>query len=390
MRNDRYISAIVSAIGVLLLFCIIVLPACAAHGAGSHSGPAQGGMGNGVSARTQHENGAAHADNALRDNSALTASLPKNSRGNAPGVAGNSAGSQNAGPALMKAHLWGTGTLTSPPGNGGTAPVRRAVPRNGHPSSPWHGVPLPVQDRYPCGPAQATDTLPAQGCTAPPLSAPHGNPRTRRMEGDAVENESDGYSIPAPILPALGYKRINKKNILESAARNRVYSAIAENPGMDAPSLAEYVGMNVNTLRYHLFALAREEKITFFSRPGTVRYFVNSGLYPPSTQCFYHYLRGATTRKIILLLDKHPGMTRGELAADLGITGPSVTRHIRDLSCDGIVEARAEGRSSHHYLTVPALSLLGALEGGPVQTCLARKGTLEYHVFSMSGPHAET
>jgi len=45
MRNDRYISAIVSAIGVLLLFCIIVLPACAAHGAGSHSGPAQGGMG---------------------------------------------------------------------------------------------------------------------------------------------------------------------------------------------------------------------------------------------------------------------------------------------------------------------------------------------------------
>jgi len=215
------------------------------------------------------------------------------------------------------------------------------------------------------------------------------------MEGDAVENESDGsslrgYSIPAPIFPALGYKRINKKNVLESAVRNRVYSAITENPGMDAPSLAEYVGMNVNTIRYHLFALAREEKITFFSRPGTVRYFVNSGLYPPSTQCFYHYLRGATTGTIILLLDKHPGMTRGELAAGLGIAGPSVTRHIQDMSCDGIVEARAEGRSSHHYLTVPALSLLGALKGSPVHTCLARKGTLDYHVFSMSGSHAET
>lgn len=387
MRIAWYIPAIV----VLLFICIIAYPACAAGGGGGNYNHNQFGLGEGKG--IQHGNGAANTGNAMQGVPDPSISPPKNSQGKGPVLSGNSAGNPSAGPSPLVGRLTGTTAPSSSPGNG-AGPVRSPMPRNPHSPGPWHSVPVPVQDRYPCGPAETSGPLPAGGPAEPSAHVSPGMPRVRREEGDAEDDGGSpplpGYPVPAPFLPALGYRRITRKTVLASSVRNRVYTAIAENPGLDAPALAALLGMNINTLRYHLFTLAREEKITYFSRPGTVRYFVNNGLFPPRIQCHFHYLRGESTRKIILALAESPGMTREALATTLGIAGPSVTRHIQNLSHDGIVEVRKQGRFSCHYLTPPILAHPAVIDGCSVHPYPSRESVLACNSHLPRGSPAET
>lgn len=387
MRIAWYIPAIVA----LLFLCIIAYPACAAGGGGSNSNHNQFGLGEGRG--IQNGNGAANTGNAMHGVPDPSISPPKNSQRKGPDLPGNGAENPAAGSSPLMIRLTGTASPSSSPGNG-AGPLRSPMPRNPHSPGPWHSVPVPVQDRYPCGPAETSGPLPAGSPAEPSAHVSPGMPRMRREESTA---EDDGgstplprYQVPAPFLPALGYRRITRKTVLASSVRNRVYIAIAENPGLDAPALAALLNMNINTLRYHLFTLAREEKITYFSRPGTVRYFVNNGLFPPHLQCLFHYLRGESTRKIILALAESPGMTREALATTLGIAGPSVTRHIRNLSHDGIVEVRKQGRFSCHYLTPPVLTHSAVTKGCSVHPHPARVSVPEYNTRLPRGAPAET
>ncbi len=142
-----------------------------------------------------------------------------------------------------------------------------------------------------------------------------------------------------------------------------VYDAIEAHPGIDALTLANLLGTNPSTLRYHLFTLIRAKKITTFSRPGVVRYYPNQGMYPPFFQCLLHSLWTDTRREIIMILWNTPGMNRAQLAEALSCSGPSVTRHMQALSDDGIVENRCPGRSNHYHLTPAAVEALEFLGG---------------------------
>ena len=53
-------------------------------------------------------------------------------------------------------------------------------------------------------------------------------------------------------------------------------------------------------------------------------------------------VEGVTTRsRLILLLRKHPGITVTDLAAELGLTGMGIRRHLESLEVDGLVERSA-------------------------------------------------
>jgi len=53
-------------------------------------------------------------------------------------------------------------------------------------------------------------------------------------------------------------------------------------------------------------------------------------------------LSAVTTRsRLLLLLRKHPGITVTDLAAELGLTGMGIRRHLESLEIDGLVERSA-------------------------------------------------
>jgi len=175
-------------------------------------------------------------------------------------------------------------------------------------------------------------------------------------EGSVQSPVSAPPSSPIPLFPFSlllfgGYRRISKKNVLEHGARQSVFSAISAHPGIDVPLLAGTTGINENTLRYHLVKLVESGRITYLVKPGVIRYFLNQGSYSPAEQVLIHYLWSETPRKILLLLRSNPGLSRQQISDALGISGPSVTRHMEHLIDDGIIENRFPGRSNHYYLT---------------------------------------
>ncbi len=244
-----------------------------------------------------------------------------------------------------------------------TAP---GYPHSGpNPSHRQQGPPA-QSSRCPCGPAQAGPALPPQRSaqtgggegTAP-------RPRSKQEEEDLDYSTLPASPSPAvPMLPLFpfgvlfgGYRRISKRNVLEQNTRNTVFQSITASPGIDVPTLSKVTGINENTLRYHLVKLTALGRITSLIRPGVIRYFLNGGAFGFSDKVVIHYLREETSGKIIEFIRRSPGMTRQQISDYLGISGPSVTRHMEHLVADGVIENRLSGRSNHYYLTEKAMTI---------------------------------
>lgn len=228
---------------------------------------------------------------------------------------------------------------------------------------------------YPCGPAQ-TNTIPSSsGHTENETKEDPASRKRPRRSGLFSNPAEPPVSIPSASAPPLlfpfsllffgGYRRISKKNVLEHAARNALYQAITNQPGIEVKRLSDLTGINENTLRYHLARLVASGKITCFIRHGVVRYFRNQAFFSQSEQMVFHYLWSDTPRAILWLLSRHPGLTRQQIADVLAISGPSVTRQMEHLIEDGIVENRLTGRSNHYSLTEEAATTLNQLRISP-------------------------
>jgi DNA-binding transcriptional ArsR family regulator len=156
-----------------------------------------------------------------------------------------------------------------------------------------------------------------------------------------------------------GYRRLSGKNILEHEKRQRIYSTILLNPGVDVPALASSTGINLHTLRYHISYLVRMGKITCIEQGGGHHFFENHGRYAHADQqqiLFHNY---PTTNSIITLVRENPGITRGGIADRLDLAGPSVTRWMHRLIREGMVTEVHDGRFVRYYCA-PDLSVTPA------------------------------
>ncbi len=279
---------------------------------------------------------------------------------------------------ILAAYAGGAGVAWAgpdgPPGHSASGPS----PGAHGPHRQQQGIPV----QYPCGPAQTTPVIPDQPSKTTDTREDTGQKaRSKRArvyfpeEGPVQSSVSAPASARIPLFPFSlllfgGYRRVLKKNVLEHDSRSRVFTTISENPGIDVPELARLTGINENTMRYHLVKLVESGRVTYLVKPGVIRYFPNQGSYTPAEQVLIHYLWSDTPRAILLLLRSAPGLTRQQISDTLGITGPSVTRHMEHLIDDGIIENRSSGRSNHYYLAkepremfLPMLSRIHAATG---------------------------
>jgi predicted transcriptional regulator len=146
-----------------------------------------------------------------------------------------------------------------------------------------------------------------------------------------------------------GYRRLTGKNILEHEKRLRIYSTILMNPGIDVPALASMTSINLHTLRYHISYLVRMGKIACVEQGGGYHFFENHGRYAHADQQQILFQKYPTSHNIITLVTENPGITRGGIADQLGLAGPSVTRWMQRLTAEGFVEEVHEGRCVRFY-----------------------------------------
>ncbi|MDD1694721.1 MAG: winged helix-turn-helix transcriptional regulator [Methanoregula sp.] len=159
--------------------------------------------------------------------------------------------------------------------------------------------------------------------------------------------------LAGKLWTVMGIRRVCGANVLEQGLRARIYEHICRNPGIHLRGLAAEMDLKMGTLRYHLGVLHGKHKITVSEHAGSVRFFENSGTYSMDEQLILRHLRNETTKTILRVLVERPTATRQDLAGAAGITGPSVSWHMKRLEEDRIVFTRREGRASVYEIPAP-------------------------------------
>jgi predicted transcriptional regulator len=204
-------------------------------------------------------------------------------------------------------------------------------------------------------------------------SSPYPNPDPG-VHGD--DQETRPPDIPFLLFSFLGYRRIQKANVLQNPGRQRIFQLIIDKPGIDVASVSDAAGMNINTARYHLAKLIGIGKVTYLARPGILRYYSNQGRFSEFEQVIIHYIWNSSTAGILALIFMRPGVSRQDIADNLNISGPSVTRHMHHLIEDQIVINEPEGMTNHYRLSQQATAVMKDLR---------YRISLESGVFSYAG-----
>jgi DNA-binding MarR family transcriptional regulator len=91
------------------------------------------------------------------------------------------------------------------------------------------------------------------------------------------------------------------------------------------------------------------KKIACIEQGSGYHFFENHGRYNQADQQRILYRRYPTTNQILSVIGANPGITRGEIAMELGLAGPSVTRWTHRLIAEGVVTEVRDGRRVHYY-----------------------------------------
>lgn len=156
----------------------------------------------------------------------------------------------------------------------------------------------------------------------------------------------------------LGYRKLQKKNVLENSSRSVIYHYIKESPGADFTEISRETGVHENSLRYHLTVLKVMNKVSVLETSRNTRYYENSEKYPPVEKKIIKYLRNDATRRLLLMVKEKPGLSRGELETALHISGAGINWHMHRLSGDGILEVWKDGRNARYELNPDVLPFL--------------------------------
>jgi predicted transcriptional regulator len=145
------------------------------------------------------------------------------------------------------------------------------------------------------------------------------------------------------ILTALGYRKVEQYALSYNRNREEIYETIVTHPGVKFNALERLTGMKEGTLKYHLLLLERKRKIVSIRFVTSMRYFENDGRYTELEKKVFLHGQNPTTRRILGILSASPGVSRKDIAAALGISGPSVSWHTKRLWYDGIITTKRNG-----------------------------------------------
>lgn len=186
-------------------------------------------------------------------------------------------------------------------------------------------------------PCTCNHTIPRPGCTA------------------SSQNTAGGYAVQTLFsrikrYVVSGYHRLTQKTILDQEKRQQIYAYIQYHPGIDLKTLIELSGCNENTLRYHLWQMENVRKIKIISEAGCNHYYENHGKYTDEEQKSLAIRFSFIKSEIFTRISHSPGLTRGELAEELGISGPSVTKTMKRFIEKGLMIQKKDGKCTRYYL----------------------------------------
>lgn len=140
------------------------------------------------------------------------------------------------------------------------------------------------------------------------------------------------------------FSRIQKGDMLENDGRELLYELIQADPGISLTELSERAGLGWGTTVYHLGRLEQANYVTSM-RQGQSRHFFKSGHGAVNHKHAIAMLKNQTAGDMARFLVNQPGTTQSAIAKALGIKAPTVTKYVKRLEGEGLVQVEAAGRS---------------------------------------------
>lgn len=142
----------------------------------------------------------------------------------------------------------------------------------------------------------------------------------------------------------LGYRIVTPGNVLENSSRYKVYGYIKTKPGAYISEIVEQIGLDRETVKYHIKTLKAKKKIEAYRDGGKTRYFENLLVYNEDEKKVISALQNMTNKKIISEIMKESCNTNVTLAREIGVSRPTVSWYIKNLREVGLIIEIKEGK----------------------------------------------
>ena len=157
--------------------------------------------------------------------------------------------------------------------------------------------------------------------------------------------------LPLKAVGYLGYKRICRKNILDSPRRLEILRFIRANPGLHFRELLREMSLTRGTLGYHVERLESAGLLKAIKSRGRCHYFATGSPYSAEKEALIIAMGNDTLRGIITQILLNQGACTEELAEESGLSRATVYTHVKYLEHLGIVTSGREGRYVRYTLT---------------------------------------
>jgi predicted transcriptional regulator len=140
--------------------------------------------------------------------------------------------------------------------------------------------------------------------------------------------------------------------VLDLEARRRIVEHIRTAPGLHLRALAEALEMPVSTLEYHCYHLVKHGHLDTREAGGFKAFFPGQGI-DRRDKDILALVRHEAPRRIATHLLLTPGATPGDLKETVGLSGPTLSFHLKKMRAGGLLREEAAGRTKRLYVVDP-------------------------------------
>lgn len=168
-----------------------------------------------------------------------------------------------------------------------------------------------------------------------------------------------GFAASRMMLAPL-FSRIDKKHILENEAREMMFDLVSHNPGIGLMELSEATGLGWGTTVYHMGRL-QDAGLVASMKHGQNRHFFKNGDPASQSKKAVAVLKNETAENVARYVMTTPGVTQAQIARELSIKPPTVTKYVKRLAEEGLVDTMPDGRTKIVQATTKLLDVMGTM-----------------------------
>ncbi|HUR25588.1 MAG TPA: helix-turn-helix domain-containing protein [Candidatus Thermoplasmatota archaeon] len=140
--------------------------------------------------------------------------------------------------------------------------------------------------------------------------------------------------------------------VLDLEARKRIVRFVQESPGLHMRELAARLDMPVSTLEYHCYQLVKHGQLVTRETAGFKAFYPGEGMDRRDKDILY-LVRHDAPRRICTHVLLNPGAAPKDLRQVIGVSGPTLSFHLKKLRSAGILREEPDGRTKRLFIEDP-------------------------------------